>query len=142
MRSSIIITGASVMLLLASSFLWSQEKSAPKHPVSKIITLDAKGADYMPILTGPPETATMHSGLVTLKPGKNVGKHSTKNNEEIVIALSGHGEMRISGGDTLAFGKGEAVYCPARLEHDVYNTGSEDFQYVYVVARAVDGKSK
>ena len=54
--------------------------------------LDMGGTDYQPILKGPPDSATMRSGLVVLFPGDDVGEHSTENCEEIVIVLEGQGE--------------------------------------------------
>jgi mannose-6-phosphate isomerase-like protein (cupin superfamily) len=80
----------------------------------------------------------MHSGLVVLAPGKSVGKHSTKGNEEMLVVLEGQGEMRIAGGKDLPFTKEMALYCPPATEHDVFNTGATTLRYVYVVSRAVE----
>lgn len=107
-----------------------------KAPVPKVTKLDAAGKDYLPLLQGPPETVTMHSGLVVLAPGKSVGKHSTKGNEEMIVVLEGRGEMRITGGKNLPFSAGEAIYCPPKTEHDMVNTGEATLRYVYIVARA------
>jgi mannose-6-phosphate isomerase-like protein (cupin superfamily) len=107
-----------------------------RAPVAKVIKLDTGGKDYLPLLSGPPETATMRSGLVVLAPGKAVGKHSTGKHEEILVVLEGTGEMQITGEPSLPVVAGTAVYCPPRREHDVLNTGKTELRYVYVVARA------
>ena len=106
------------------------------HMLVKVITLNTGGKDYQRVLGGPPESSTMRSGLVTLAPGKSVGKHSTENYEELVIVLKGKGTMQITGGDTLSFARGEVLYCPPHTEHNVTNTGGGALQYLYVVAEA------
>ena len=111
---------------------------ASDRPTAKAIRLESGGSNYLPLLQGPPETVSMRSGLVTLAPGKSVGKHSTKGNEEILVVLDGRGEMRITGGATLPFGKETALYCPPNTEHDVVNTGTATLRYVYVVSKAAN----
>lgn len=106
------------------------------EPVPKVIRLDSGGKDYLRVLGGPPETSTMHAGLVTLAPGKSVGRHSTKKYEEVLVVLEGQGKMEIAGGPVLEFAKGEVLYCPPRTEHDVTNTGEGSLSYLYVVAEA------
>ena len=123
------------LLLVFCFALFGQKHDSSLRPVPKVVKLDAGTKDYVRILGGPPETSTMHSGLVVLAPGKSVGKHSTEQYEELVIPLAGIGEMIITGGDTLPFGKGEVAYCPSHTEHDVVNTGTEEMRYVYVVAK-------
>jgi quercetin dioxygenase-like cupin family protein len=114
-------------------------KEPPAAPAVKSMRLDAGGKDYLPLLQGPPETVTMHSGLVVLAPGKSVGRHSTKGNEEIVIVLEGKGEMRFfTGRGPVTLEAGMAAYCPPKTEHDVFNTGDATLKYVYVVAMAGD----
>lgn len=105
-------------------------------PTPHVIKLDAGGKDYVPVLSGPPETVTMHSGLVSLAPGKSVGKHSTKDNEEMLVILEGKGEYRIEGGPTLIAQAGDALYCPPNREHDMVNVGTGVLRYVYIVAKA------
>ena len=113
------------------------ETPAAKEPEPRAFSLDAKGASYFPILTGPPGTMTMRSGLVTLAPGKSVGRHTTAGNEEILVVLEGRGEFRITGGPILPVVGGGALYCPPGREHDVFNTGEGILRYVFVVAKAL-----
>lgn len=106
------------------------------RPVPKVIRLDSGGRDYLRVLGGPPETSTMHSGLVTLAPGKSVGKHSTKKYEEVLVVFEGRGVMEIAGGPALRFAKGEVLYCPPQTEHNVTNIGEGRLMYLYIVAEA------
>ena len=104
-------------------------------PVPKVVKLEAGGKDYLPVLTGVPETGGMRSGLVVLAPGKAVGRHSTEGNEEILVVLEGAGEFRLDK-ETLPLVAGTALYCPPRRAHDVVNTGTGTLRYVYIVAKA------
>ncbi len=79
---------------------------------------------------------TMRTGRVILAPGKSIGAHSTRENEEVLVILEGQGEMRIKGGNILKLSKGVIAYCPPGTEHDVFNTGTNLLRYVYVVAKA------
>ena len=106
---------------------------AAAAPAPKVVKLDAQGKGYLAILSGPPETATMRSGLVVLEPGKAVGTHSTGANEELLVVLEGAGEFRLEG-ETLPLAAGTALYCPPGRTHDVFNTGTKALRYVYVTA--------
>ena len=126
---------AGALIILFVPLIFGQQQML-KKPVPKMIKLDPKGQDYLRVLTGPPETSTMRSGLVMLAPSKSVGKHSTENYEELVIILEGQAEMQITGGKTLRLTKGFAAYCPPYTEHDVLNIGNDTLRYIYVVAKA------
>jgi mannose-6-phosphate isomerase-like protein (cupin superfamily) len=105
-------------------------------PRGKVIQIDPLAEESMTLLGGPPETMTMRSGSIVLLPLKNVGRHSTNNNEEVLVVFSGSGEMRLADGTILNLKPYAILYCPPDMEHDVFNTGSEPLRYVYVVARA------
>ena len=105
-------------------------------PSAKVVELDAHGGDYLAVLGGPPETVTMRSGLVVLAPQHSVGRHTTGENEEVLIVLEGKGEMNFEDGHSLPVEANHAVYCPPHTVHDVKNTGRGALRYVYVVARA------
>jgi len=128
--------GLVVVFLSVSLFISASEEKEKKLPEPKLISLDLGAKEYMRILGGPPETVTMHSGLVVLDPGKSVGKHDTKNYEEVLVVLEGAGEMMITDGPTLQLKAGSFAYCPPRTEHDVICTGSAKLKYVYIVANA------
>ncbi|HZP62466.1 MAG TPA: cupin domain-containing protein [Terriglobales bacterium] len=123
---------AVVLVLGASCAGYAQTISA----IAKVIPLASSGKDVTPVLTGPPETATMKSGYVVLAPGKSVGKHSTEHNEELLVVFEGQGEMVFRDGSKVPVNANTAVYCPPQTEHNVTNTGSGALRYVYVVAHA------
>ncbi|MDD8025482.1 MAG: cupin domain-containing protein [Acidobacteriota bacterium] len=104
------------------------------QPVPKVIKLDAGEQGYQRVLGGPPETSSMRSGLVVLKPGASIGRHNTDQYEELIVVFEGRGEMRITGGPVLKLESGMAAYCPPRTEHDVFNVGTTQLRYLYIVA--------
>jgi quercetin dioxygenase-like cupin family protein len=125
-----------VVFLSTNVFLSPSQEKEKKLPGPKLIALDLGAKEYMPLLGGPPETVTMHSGLVVLEPDKAVGKHNTKNYEEVLVILEGAGEMIVTHGPRLPLKAGRMAYCPPRTEHDVICTGSAKLKYVYIVAIA------
>lgn len=132
-----LLIAALVTMVLGWFVSVAKARDPAAAPAVKTMRLDASGKDYLPLLQGPPETVTMHSGLVVLAPGKSVGRHSTKGYEEIVIVLEGRGEMRFfTGRAAVLLESGMAAYCPPQTEHDVFNTGTGTLRYVYVVADA------
>lgn len=124
------------VVLLTATAVCTGTEEAKKVPEPKLIPLDLDAKDYMRVLGGPPETVTMHSGLVVLEPGASVGKHNTENYEEVLVVLEGVGEMKIAGGSSLQLKAGSVAYCPPRTEHNVTCTGLSKLKYVYVVANA------
>jgi mannose-6-phosphate isomerase-like protein (cupin superfamily) len=100
-----------------------------------LIPLEAGAGRHCRVLNGPPESVSMRSGCVTLHPMESVGEHSTGAHEELLVVLSGAGEMRFPAHGSLRLMAPCAAYCPPHTEHDVTNTGNEPLRYVYVVAR-------
>jgi len=94
--------------------------------------------EYQRILEGQPQTHGMRSGRVYLEPGKACGQHSTKNHEELLVFLTGRGEVCIGDGKRLAVGAGKVAYIPPETLHDVHNTGTEPLAYIYCVAPAAE----
>ena len=101
-----------------------------------MIPLESSGKDVTSILAGPPESVKMKSGLVVLAPAKSVGKHSTEQNEELLIVFKGQGEMSFKDGSKLPVKANSALYCPPETEHNVTNTRTGFLRYVYVVSNA------
>ncbi len=87
------------------------------------------------IVSGPPETAGVRSGYVTLKAGEAMHRHTTGSNEELLVFLAGKGDV-VVGTEHVAVGPGEALYIPPRTEHEVHSVGPDELRYVYVVAPA------
>ena len=133
--TGMLLAGVVALVCVGSATpLWAQAPTS--KPSAKVIALDAHGGDYLQLLGGAPESVTMRSGLVILAPQHSVGKHSTGQNEEILIVLAGKGEMIFTGKPSLPVEANHAVYCPPQTEHDVKNTGTDELRYVYVVGAA------
>jgi mannose-6-phosphate isomerase-like protein (cupin superfamily) len=112
----------------------ADQKAPPLR--GKVVQIDPLAVESKPLLSGPPETVTMRSGSIVLLPARNVGRHTTGNNEEVLVVFSGGGEMRLADGTVLNLKPYAILYCPPDMEHDVFNTGNEPLRYVYLVARA------
>ncbi len=97
-----------------------------------VIDLDKSGQNQK-LLDGAPATRGMRSGRVHLAPGKACGQHSTKDREELLVFLSGRGELLIGQKDCFRVGQGKVCYIPPQTLHDVKNTGAEPLVYVYCV---------
>ncbi len=111
-----------------------QESTA--RPEAKVVKVDVQGKDYVRLLGGPPETLSLRSGAVALRPGKTVGQHSTEAHEEVIIVLEGEGVLLLNEDQELPLKVGLVAYCPPNMVHDVKNTGSTLLRYIYVVAKA------
>ncbi len=105
--------------------------SNDKRSFVKRLPLDGSG--YFEIL-GKAETVGLHSGMVTLPPGKDVGWHSTEKYEEMLIVLNGCGKLLSKGYDDLDIAYGRIAYNPPHTEHNVINNSSELLRYIYIVA--------
>lgn len=98
-------------------------------------TLPLESNEYFKILSES-ETRTMRSGLVTLKPGENVGEHSTNSYEEMLVIINGKGEAEINKGVVkMSIEKGQIVYIPPNTIHNIFNNGESILQYIYIVAK-------
>jgi mannose-6-phosphate isomerase-like protein (cupin superfamily) len=93
------------------------------------------------LLAGEPQTCGIRSGKVYLAPGKSCGRHSTKDREELLVFLSGSGELLIGENGCYQVGQGKVAYVAPQTAHDVSNTGDEPLVYVYCVAPAAAEKS-
>lgn len=77
---------------------------------------------------------SLRSGCVVLKPGENVGEHSTETEEELLIILAGKGKLLLGKSAEVELEKDSAAYIPPRTIHDVKNTGKVNLKYVFVAA--------
>jgi mannose-6-phosphate isomerase-like protein (cupin superfamily) len=100
-----------------------------------VIELNDK-AEYQKLLDGRPQTFGMRSGRVYVKPGRSCGRHSTKDNEEVLVFLTGRGLLLIGKEESFQIGEGKVCYIPPNTIHDVKNTGTEPLIYIYCVAPA------
>ncbi len=91
--------------------------------------------EYQRLLEGPPQTCGLKAGRVYIEPGSACGRHSTENKEEILIFLSGTGQLLIGERQrVIEVGAGSVAYIRPRTVHDVKNTGAEPLRYIYCVA--------
>ncbi|MEM5773876.1 MAG: cupin domain-containing protein [Anaerolineaceae bacterium] len=113
-------------------------ETTPHTPlVPKLIPLPNGSEPYTRLLGGClQDSAGMKSGCVVLAPGENVGEHSTHDHEEILVPLSGTGELRIPGQPVFTVQPGCLLYNPPDTLHDVVNTGSQPLRYVFIVCPA------
>jgi len=101
-----------------------------------VIELNDK-PEYQRVIEGPPATGGMKAGRMHLEAGKACGEHSTKENEEILVFLSGEGELLIGEEkEALAVGAGRVAYIRPQTIHDVRNAGSEPLIYIFCVSPA------
>jgi mannose-6-phosphate isomerase-like protein (cupin superfamily) len=99
-----------------------------------------ENSGHQPLLTGSPQTGGMRSGRVSLLPGQDCGEHSTEENEEMLIFLSGHGRAIIDKDKILEVGKGKITYIPPQTVHNIKNTSNTPLSYIYCVS-PVNGSS-
>ena len=104
-------------------------------PSEKVLVIDlSKKAENQKLLDGKPQTCGIRSGRVYLSAGQACGQHSTKAREEILVFLSGRGELLIGQEDCFEVGQGKVSYIPPNTTHDVKNTSTDPLIYVYCVA--------
>jgi quercetin dioxygenase-like cupin family protein len=108
----------------------------PGGSPAPFVTAIEDPCNYHLLLTGRPQTCGMRSGRVRLAPGKSIGLHNTKDNEELLVFLSGSGVALIGQDTRLQVGAGKAAYIPPQTPHDILNTGTEPLVYVFCVAPA------
>ena len=85
------VPGLVIAVLIAAGCATSRQTAETNtSPTPFVRTLDDP-ADYHLLLTGLPQTCGMRSGRVRLAPGKSIGLHNTKGNEELLVFLAGRG---------------------------------------------------
>ena len=105
----------------------------PEGSLPFVLSLPADGVEYHEILK-PPQSVAMRSGLVVLDCGEEVGSHSTRANEELLVVLDGIGEVEIEGENVQKIQKGCVAYIPPATVHNVFNVGTEPLRYLYIVS--------
>lgn len=101
----------------------------------RIIDVPSQDTNYFRIIEKG-KSYNFHSGRVYLKPGDNVGEHSTESYEELVIILKGSGEVENHLKERFQIKEGQIIYIPPNSTHNVYNTGTEPMIYIYIVTKA------
>jgi quercetin dioxygenase-like cupin family protein len=98
------------LALLVVDCAGNSPSAANLHHVK--VALSPASVEQM-LLTGPPQTGGMVAGRVVLKPGEAMHRHSTENNEELLVVLHGHGQV-VLGREPVAVAAGEVLYVPPR----------------------------
>ncbi len=80
----------------------------------------------------PPESKIIKSGRVILKPGEEIGKHTTTNREEIIVVLRGVASIIISNSPHIV-NSGETFFVPINTLHNVINNSDHNLEYIYIV---------
>lgn len=96
--------------------------------------LTNNGVKYFEILNSE-NALNMHSGLVTLKPGDEIGEHSTEDYEELIIVLSGTGKIKAERMGTKEICEGQTAYNPPNTKHNVINSSNKELKYIFVVSK-------
>lgn len=91
----------------------------------------------MESLIKPPISNRLKAGCVVLKTGKDVGKHSTNNKEEVLVILQGKAKV-VCENETINVEKGTLVFIPKNKKHNVINKSKEVLKYIYIVT-PIDG---
>jgi len=133
--TQLAIAGILVLACVAVAGDGAQPAAAARLAI-RAVPMAAGYHPYLELLSGPPETASMESGLVTLLPGHAGGVHNTEGFEEVLLPLDGEGELRAPGRAPVKVEPGVLLYVPPHTEHDVANTGTRNLRYVFVAARA------
>jgi len=90
--------------------------------------------EYQQLLDGRPQTHGMRSGRVWLRPGQEIGQHSTGAHEEILVFLAGRGLALIGDDAPLEVAAGKVCYIPPQTRHNMRNNSDAPFVYIYCVA--------
>lgn len=93
-----------------------------------------KEKKYQRLLDNQTQTHGMKAGRVYLEPGHDCHEHSTEAREEILVFLSGQGEVLLRDQDPMAVGQGEVAYIPPHTLHNVKNIGDTPLVYIFCVA--------
>ncbi len=86
-----------------------------------------------PIITSS-ESDQLRCGYVVLEPGRDIGKHTTENGEEVLVILEGTAEIIVgSRTNGRVVHAPSAVLIPAHTVHNVLNRSRGVLKYVYIV---------
>ena len=78
------------------------------------------------------DSSQLRSGHVVLEQGSEVGEHSTRDGEEIIVLMEGTAEVK-AGRKTVTVQAPAVVLIPANTSHNVRNLSKRPLRYAYVV---------
>ena len=102
---------------------------------SKLVKLEST-EKYQRLINKDLGSSGLKSGHVMLRPGENIGEHSTNEREEIIIILKGEGKAVIDSNKIFAIKENHTLYIPMQTIHDIKNSGKENLEYVFVTSKA------
>ena len=102
----------------------------------KLVKLTSKSR-YQRLLNRDSETYGIKAGHVILKPGENIGRHTTGEYEEVIVVLKGSGELKLDGRDVSKIGSNTILYIPPQTFHDVRNIGIRKLEYIFITSKAI-----
>jgi quercetin dioxygenase-like cupin family protein len=70
-----------------------------------------------------------------LAPGQDIGSHTTGDHEEMIVILEGEGELEAAGMGRQKIASGQVAYNPPQTSHNVFNTGTDNLRYIYIVVK-------
>lgn len=88
--------------------------------------------EYTPVVK-PPQSRSLKSGRVLLKPGEEVGEHVTEKREELLVILKGTATL-VEESEMITLEAGQTRYISEGKKHDVKNNTAEDLEYIYAVS--------
>ena len=101
---------------------------------AKLIKLESK-EKYQRLLSDKLGSHGIKAGHVALKPGEQIGEHSTDGKEEVIIILKGRGVAIIGKKNILNIDKDVVLYIRPDINHDIKNTGSESLEYIFITSK-------
>ncbi len=74
-------------------------------------------------------------GLVSLYPNQEIGSHSTKNYEEIIVVLEGNPTILIDDSKEINLLKHSLILIPKFTKHNILNKTNSIAKYIYIVSK-------
>ena len=81
-----------------------------------------------------PTSKVLRAGRVILAPREDVGEHSTKNCEEMIIVIHGTATLILEG-LTAQVKQGDTYFINAGVKHNIRNKTTDIVEYVYVMGQ-------
>jgi len=131
-----------LLLLLALNVIIQNKSFAQidnkqnKYANPKVVSFHPDSIQYQNLFDGEKDSVVFYSGVVTLIPNQSGEIHSTEIYEEMIITLEGEGQLRILNQKNLDVKFGKIALVPPFTKHQMVNTGTKNFKYIYVAAKS------
>ena len=74
-------------------------------------------------------------GFVTLKPDEEIGTHSTKDYEELIITIEGSPILLIDNSKEIQLHTNTLILIPKFTKHNIINKSNNIAKYLYIIAK-------